>query len=77
MKVSQKGQITIPKHIRDALDIVGGFEVTFDLTPDGEGFVVRKTAATPTRRERLAERLRGSGDVDMSTDEIMALTRGS
>ena len=77
MKVSEKGQITIPKHIRDALGVGAGSEVTFELTAGGDGFVVRKSAAAPTRGERLAQRLRGCGDVRMSTDEIMALTRGS
>lgn len=77
MKVSEKGQITIPKHIRDALGVGAGSEVTFELTADGGAFVVRKSAVAPSRGERLAERLRGRSDVDMSTDEIMALTRRS
>lgn len=75
MKVSGKGQITIPKEIRDALGIRPGSEVEIEVGSDGAGFVVRKSTACPTRGERIANRLRGRGDVEMTTDEIMALTR--
>ncbi len=73
MKVTEKGQITIPKTIRDALGIGAGTEVAFEQRKDT--IVVRKVEG-PTRGRRLAERLRGRGDVAMTTDEIMALTRG-
>lgn len=75
MKVSEKGQITIPKEIRDALGIGAGSEVEFEVGSDRTGFVVRKSTRRPTRGEHLARRLRGRGDVEMTTDEIMALTR--
>jgi antitoxin PrlF len=74
MKVTEKGQVTIPKELRDALGIGAGTEVEFERT--GDGVVVRKVRSGPTRGRRLAERLRGRGDVEMTTDEIMALTRG-
>ncbi|MEA3020471.1 MAG: hypothetical protein QOI47_1995 [Actinomycetota bacterium] len=73
MRVTEKGQITIPKDLRDALGIGAGTEVTFEREQDT--IVVRKVADGPTRGRRIAERLRGRGDVDMTTDEIMALTR--
>lgn len=75
MRVSEKGQITIPKELRDALGIGAGTEVEFER--DRDAIVVRKAAHRPTRGRQLVERLRGRGDVSMSTDEIMALTRGS
>jgi len=74
MRVTDKGQATIPKHIRDAAGIGPGSEVEFELRDDV--ILVRKRNDGPTRGRRLAERLRGRGDVEMSTDEIMALTRG-
>ena len=74
MKVTEKGQITIPKDLRDALGIGAGTEVEFER--DAETIVVRKVSDGPTRGRRLAGRLRGRGDVRMTTDEIMALTRG-
>ena len=74
MKVTDKGQVTLPKHLRDALGIGGGTEVEFERS--GDAILVRKVADGPTRGRRLAESLRGRGDVDMTTAEIMALTRG-
>lgn len=75
MKVTEKGQATIPKDLRDALGIGAGTEVEFERRKDT--IAVRKSARNPTRGRRLAERLRGRGDVEMTTDEIMALTRGT
>lgn len=74
MRVTEKGQITIPKRLRDDLGIGPGTEVEFAAS-DG-AIVVRKVVGPSTRGPRLAERLRGRGDVRMTTDEIMALTRG-
>lgn len=75
MKVTEKGQVTIPKELRDALGIGAGTEVEFERSDDS--IVVRKSHRGPTRGHQLAERLRGRGDVAMTTDEIMALTRGA
>lgn len=73
VRVTEKGQVTIPKHLRDELGIGAGTEVEFERADDA--IVVRKVAS-PTRGRALAARLRGRGDVMMTTDEIMALTRG-
>lgn len=73
VRVTEKGQVTIPKELRDALGIGAGSEVEFERTEDA--LVVRKVTEGPTRGRRLGERLRGRGDVAMSTEEIMALTR--
>ena len=75
MRVTEKGQITIPKELRDALGIGAGTEVEFERRKDA--IVVRKVKASTTRGTWLAERMRGRGDVEMTTDEIMALTRGA
>ncbi|MEE9417565.1 MAG: AbrB/MazE/SpoVT family DNA-binding domain-containing protein [Acidimicrobiales bacterium] len=73
MRVTEKGQVTIPKELRDALGIGAGTEVDFERSDDT--ILLRKCADKPTRGRQLAERLRGRGDVSMTTDEIMALTR--
>jgi len=73
MRVTEKGQVTIPKELRDALGIGAGTEVEFVRNDDT--IVVRKTDSAPSRGRQLVERLRGRGDVAMTTDEIMALTR--
>ncbi len=74
MRVTEKGQVTIPKELRDELGIGPGSEVAFRR--DGDAIVVRKVSGGVTRGRRVVERLRGRGDVQMTTDEIMALTRG-
>ena len=73
MRVGEKGQVTIPKELRDRMGIREGTEVVFESA--GDTLVLRKAEGTPSRGRVLAERLRGRGDVAMSTDEIMALTR--
>lgn len=74
MRVTEKGQVTIPKELRDALGIGAGTEVEFERLDDS--IVVRKSRRGPSRGRQLAARLTGRGDVEMTTDEIMALTRG-
>jgi len=73
MRVTEKGQVTIPKELRDALGIGAGTEVEFERRKDA--IVVRKAKHAPGRGTRLTQRLRGRGDIEMTTDEIMALTR--
>ncbi len=73
MRVTEKGQVTIPKELRDALGIGAGTEVEFERRRDA--IVVRKSRMANKRGSHLTERLRGRGDVPMTTDEIMALTR--
>jgi AbrB family looped-hinge helix DNA binding protein len=73
MRVTSKGQVTIPKELRDQLGISSGSEVTFSI--DGDAIIVRKDHRVPTRGQVLAQRMRGRGDIAMTTDEIMALTR--
>ena len=74
MRVTEKGQVTIPKQVRDELGIGAGSEVDFEREDDA--IVIRKSKSGPTRGKRLVEHLRGRGDVAISTDEILALTRG-
>jgi antitoxin PrlF len=70
MRVTQKGQVTIPLEVRKALGIQAGSDVRFQLDDDGARLVVDgQRAASEIRR------MRGSGDVELSTDEILALTR--
>ena len=73
MRVTEKGQVTIPKDLRDALGIGAGTEVEFERSDDA--IIVRKANHAPSRGHQLVERLRGRGTVAMTTDEIMALTR--
>ena len=72
MRVTEKGQVTIPKELRDELGITEGTEVVFEHA--GDALVLRKVPGAQ-RGRRLSRRMRGRGDVALSTDEIMALTR--
>ena len=77
MRITSKGQVTIPVEIREKAGLLPNTEVEFVLERGGEVRLVK--AKVTTRGGRGAEalrRLRGSGTVRMSTDEIMALTRG-
>jgi antitoxin PrlF len=74
MRVTDKGQVTIPKQLRDALGIEAGTEVVFDQLSDG--ILVRKATGATGRGQGLVRRLRGRGDVTLTTDEIMSMTRG-
>lgn len=71
MRVTSKGQVTIPQEVRNRLGIKPGTEVEFRL--DGDG--ARLVRARSRRGARVVRRMRGRATVAMSTDEIMALTR--
>jgi AbrB family looped-hinge helix DNA binding protein len=78
MQITSKGQVTIPQEIRNRLGLLPHTKVEFELA--GDHARIRKVRREPGEsvRGRLAlEALRGTADTRMSTDEIMALTRGS
>ena len=75
MRVTSKGQVTIPIEIRERAGLLPHTEVEFVY--DG-GVVTIVPVASKGDRGRgagIVARLRGSATVAMSTDEIMALTR--
>lgn len=77
MRITSKGQVTIPQHIREEAGLMPGTDVLFEMV-DGE-VRLRKTeapAGRPSRGVRFVESLRGSGRFPMPTDEIIALMRG-
>jgi AbrB family looped-hinge helix DNA binding protein len=77
MQVTSKGQVTIPQEIRSRLGLLPHTEVEFELAGDHARIrKARRQAGESTRGRLVLEALRGTGDVRMSTDEIMALTRG-
>ena len=71
--VTSKGQVTIPKPVRDLLGIEAGTEVEFELASDGRVILVKADAKHPASR---FHGLRGRAGQGLSTDQIMALTRG-
>jgi AbrB family looped-hinge helix DNA binding protein len=72
--VTQKGQVTIPKPVRDRLGIKPGSKVDFEIADGGRAFL-RLIGKDPLPRNRFA-RVRGTATSGLTTDKIMALTRG-
>ena len=81
-KLTSKGQVTIPKRMRDYLGLKPGSEVIFETAGDGRIVVIspegeKKRLAQETERfEKALAALRGSAGPGMSTDQVMRLTRG-
>lgn len=75
MRITQKGQVTIPQEIRDQLGLRPDTEVAFEV----DGNAVRITRAPKQVRGRgraLVSALRGRANAGLTTEQIMALTRG-
>lgn len=73
MKISTKGQITIPQAFRERLGMVEGAEVEF---VEEDGTLILRKVSNSRRGRELVRRMTEQGNVKMSTDEIMKLTRG-
>lgn len=73
--LTSKGQVTIPKPIRDLLGLQAGSAVDFQVTETGQ-VLLCPAETEPSRPASRFATLRGAATVRMSTDEIMALTRG-
>lgn len=75
MRITSKGQVTIPIEIREKLGLLPETEVEFEL--DGKGVrLVRAKTDHGGRGRSVVGRLRGRASVRMSTDQILRLTRG-
>jgi AbrB family looped-hinge helix DNA binding protein len=73
MRLTSKGQVTIPLDIRERLGLTPGSEVEFEIV--GDSVRVRK-ARRQTRGPDMVARLRGAATVRLSTDQILKHTRG-
>jgi len=75
MKLTSKGQVTIPRALREQFGLNPNTEVTFEAA--AEGVLIKPAAAERVRRFKAAiRRSRGSATGGMTTDELMRLTRG-
>jgi AbrB family looped-hinge helix DNA binding protein len=79
--VTSKGQVTIPKHIRDRHSITAGTRL--EVAERGDEIVFRKAKKKPMPAESrdpefeaYLNKFRGTLDLGMSTDEYMELLRG-
>ena len=76
MRITSKGQVTIPQHIREALGLHANTEVEFSIDGDAVRIVKRGQSGAHASRRTLTDHMRGRGNGRMSTDDIMRLTRG-
>ena len=75
MRITSKGQVTIPQGIREKLGFLPHCEVEFDV--DGDAVRIRKVRGSKSRGQRLLELMRRARPKPgMTTDQLMALTRG-
>jgi AbrB family looped-hinge helix DNA binding protein len=73
MRVTSKGQVTIPQEIRERFGFLPETEVEFRV--DGSAVRLVKVSAPRGRGKSIVGRLRGTADIKMRTDEILSLTR--
>jgi len=72
MRVTTKGQVTIPQNIREKLGIFPATEIDF-IEEQGRVYLVKIKGKSETQRFK---KLRGVATIKMTTDQIMVLTRG-
>ena len=74
MRLTQKGQVTVPKRLRDRFGMKTGTEVEFKATE--AGVLIRPARADQAAKVReVIESVRGTATAGFTTDEIMAMTR--
>jgi AbrB family looped-hinge helix DNA binding protein len=76
MRMTMKGQVTIPIEMREKLGLLPNSEVEFDLV--GDSVRIRKAKTGRSRGQRMLEAMRKAPKPrsGMTTDQLMALTRG-
>ncbi len=75
VKVNAQGQVTIPKDIRERAGLLPGTEVEFHFDGNTVTLIKATNCTNLSGRGKQLEKLRGKGDVKLTTDQIMALTR--
>lgn len=79
MRITSKGQVTIPAEIRERAGLLPHTEVDFEYDGKAVRILRAKALKRPGRGAELVARMRGHATgrgPNLSTDEIMALTRG-
>jgi AbrB family looped-hinge helix DNA binding protein len=74
MRITSKGQITIPQAIREQLGLLPETEVEFQVK--GNAVQIVKSGRSRSRGDKVVRNLRGSATTKLTTDQIMSLTRG-
>ena len=74
MRITSKGQITIPQEIRETFGFYPESEIEFVVRKNE--VILKKSSLPSSRGNAIIDAMRGKGSATMTTDEIMALTRG-
>lgn len=74
--VTSKGQVTIPKRVRDGLGLKAGSKVEIEMQPGRVATLKPLGKAKKSAYARRIESVRGILKTDMTTDEIMEMLRG-
>ena len=75
VRITSKGQVTIPQELRERFGLLPNTEVEFVATPDGRELRLLKSSKPSGRGRALIERMRGRGTGKRSTDELLKLMR--
>jgi AbrB family looped-hinge helix DNA binding protein len=75
MRITSKGQVTIPQAIRNKYGFMPETDLEF-VERDGFVALQRADASKPDRAQQFIDRLAGTGTGSLTTDEVMELTRG-
>ena len=75
MRITTKGQVTIPIEIREQFGMLPNTEVEFVVEGDSVRLVVAHQHRRESRGQRALRTLRGAATVALSTDDILAMTR--
>jgi AbrB family looped-hinge helix DNA binding protein len=75
MRITSKGQVTIPADIREKAGLLPDTEVEFEYDGKNVTIVKARKALKEGRGAKLVAHMRGRGDIKMTTDQILALTR--
>lgn len=73
MRISPKGQVTIPIEMRKALALTPDTEVDFEV--QGRAVLIRRKDGL-SRGEAIVQRMLGKGTIKITSDELMAMSRG-
>jgi AbrB family looped-hinge helix DNA binding protein len=76
MRITSKGQVTIPMEIREQLGLLPNTEVEFAIDRDGVRITKARRPTARSRGRAIVEHMRGRATSGMTTDEIMRLLRG-
>ena len=76
MRMTVKGQVTIPVAMREKLGLHPNSEVEFELVGDSVRIRKARGKGRKSRGERMLEAMRLAPKPSMTTDELMAMTRG-